>query len=61
MPLYEYHCGKCGRGATKLQRYDDPPPECCGKPMTKLISRTNFALKGGGWYRDGYQKEKESS
>jgi predicted nucleic acid-binding Zn ribbon protein len=30
-----------------------PPPSA----MRRLISRgTGFALKGGGWYRDGYTK-----
>lgn len=60
MPLYEYHCRRCSTDTQKLQRrFDDPAPECCGKPMTKLISRGSFILKGGGWYQDGYQKEKE--
>jgi len=26
----------------------------CGGKTTKLISRTSFQLKGGGWEADGY-------
>lgn len=26
----------------------------CGGKVRKLISRTSFVLKGGGWYKDGY-------
>lgn len=61
MPLYEYYCKHCQEEQEKLQGYRDPAPECCKKPMTKLISRSNFALKGGGWYADGYTKSKEST
>jgi len=24
--------------------------------MAKKVSSSNFALKGGGWYKDGYSK-----
>jgi len=31
-------------------------PECgCGE-NTPLLNKTSFALKGGGWYKDGYSK-----
>ncbi|HEY6911637.1 MAG TPA: FmdB family zinc ribbon protein, partial [Myxococcales bacterium] len=26
----------------------------CGGPVRRLISRSSFALRGGGWYADGY-------
>ena len=32
-------------------------PECGCQDVTPLISRTSFALKGKGWYKDGYTKE----
>ena len=63
MPFYEYKCPKCGHEIEELQGYDDPPPECekCKEKkksvkMKRLISKTSFILKGGGWYKDGYSK-----
>ncbi len=58
MPIYEYACGKCGTEFEREQRMSDPPvktcPECRSRKVTKLISRSSFVLKGGGWYADGY-------
>jgi putative FmdB family regulatory protein len=61
MPIYEYRCPACGCEEERLQRLKDPPPLCShdrcerqGQEMTKLVSRTNFELKGTGWYKDGY-------
>jgi len=57
MPLYEYRCTKCGHHIEVLQKFSDRPKrrcrECAGK-LEKLISRTSFQLKGGGWYDQGY-------
>ena len=33
--------------------------DCSGK-LDKLISRTSFSLKGGGWYSEGYNKSGKS-
>jgi len=30
--------------------------DICGGKCKKLISKGSFALKGGGWYKDGYTK-----
>ncbi len=58
MPIYEYECGKCGHQFEREQRMADPPiktcPVCKGRKVNKLISRSSFVLKGGGWYADGY-------
>ena len=58
MPIYEYQCDKCGHEFEREQRMADPPvktcPECKARRVTKLISRSSFVLKGGGWYADGY-------
>jgi len=58
MPIYEYACGKCEAEFEAEQRITDAPlkkcPECGSKRVKRLISRTSFALKGGGWYADGY-------
>ena len=57
MPLYEYRCLKCGEVFEVLQKFSDPPlkrcSSCRGK-LEKLVSRTSFQLKGGGWYAQGY-------
>ena len=56
MPLYEYQCPACRREQELLLRIDHLTPCCpaCHKKMRRKISRTNFALRGGGWARDGY-------
>jgi putative FmdB family regulatory protein len=57
LPIYEYRCTSCGHTLEALQRLSDPPltgcPRCDGA-LEKLISRTAFQLKGGGWYSEGY-------
>ena len=42
---------------------DRPLRKCqkCSGRLEKLISRTSFALKGGGWYSEGYNKGSKSS
>ncbi|MCL2341334.1 MAG: zinc ribbon domain-containing protein [Proteobacteria bacterium] len=61
MPVYEYECSGCQKILEVQQRMTDEPlsvcPEC-GAGMRKLISRTSFLLKGGGWYTDGYSNGK---
>ena len=58
MPIYEYVCEACGRLTEVMQKIGDPPPascgECGGTRLAKLVSRTSFQLKGGGWYADLY-------
>lgn len=61
MPMYEYHCPKCDTRFERLLRLSEreepqscPNEECDEKETKKLISRTSFSLKGGGWASDGY-------
>jgi len=58
MPLYEYQCTRCGSVVEVLQKLSDAPlkrcKDCRGK-LEKLISRTAFHLKGGGWFNEGYR------
>ena len=58
MPTYEYLCEKCEHEFEREQRISDPPvktcPKCRSRKVKKLISRTSFVLKGGGWYSDLY-------
>jgi putative FmdB family regulatory protein len=61
MPVYEYQCKACGRDFEYQQRMTDPEKttcEACGGALDRLISRTAFALKGGGWYKDLYASPK---
>ena len=64
MPIYEYECEKCHEISEALQHFSDPPLttcEHCGGPLHKLISKSSFHLKGGGWYADGYGSTGASS
>lgn len=58
MPTYEYRCNACAKEFEYQQRMADDDLvtcEACGEPrLEKLISRTAFQLKGGGWYKDLY-------
>jgi len=58
MPIYEYACEKCESEFEVEQRITDGPikscPRCKSRKVKRLISRTSFVLKGGGWYSDLY-------
>ncbi|MCL4685569.1 zinc ribbon domain-containing protein [Myxococcota bacterium] len=62
MPTYEYLCGKCGHEFEREQRITEDPvktcPKCRARKVQRLISRTGFVLKGGGWYSDLYSSSK---
>lgn len=60
MPMYEYQCETCGLQFEVRQKFSDEPiSECreCGGQVKKLISQAGFALKGGGWYQQGYAEK----
>lgn len=63
MPIYEYNCEKCSKHFEITQKISDSPisvcPTCGGKAK-RVISQTSFALKGGGWYKDGYGSKKDA-
>jgi len=62
VPIYEYVCEACGRLTEVMQKVNDPAPaacpECGAAKLAKLVSRTTFQLKGGGWYSDLYSSPK---
>ena len=73
MPIYEYQCNHCNEIFEIFHKIDEDCkvacPKCLG-PAKKLISTTNFILKGSGFYvndypsshrREGKKKEKEGS
>ena len=61
MPIYEYHCGKCGDFEIMQRMSDKPLTQCptCRRKVTKLISSTTFQLKGSGWYITDYARKGE--
>ncbi|MBT8493478.1 MAG: zinc ribbon domain-containing protein [Deltaproteobacteria bacterium] len=64
MPIYEYKCPECGAVSEIMHSMSDESVrscEACGNQgLERLISRTSFALKGGGWYKDLYSSTKPS-
>lgn len=64
MPLYEYQCKSCNNTFELRQKFSDAPAsQCpaCGGAVEKLISQSGFALKGAGWYGDGYGSSKPAA
>jgi putative FmdB family regulatory protein len=64
MPVYEYQCKACHQEFEYQQRMSDPDKttcETCGGDLDRLISRTAFALKGSGWYKDLYSSQKPAA
>ncbi len=64
MPIYEYACSQCGKLNEVLQKVNDPAPEACDgcgarSTLSRVVSRTSFVLKGGGWYSDLYSSVKK--
>jgi putative FmdB family regulatory protein len=57
MPIYEYQCNQCNEVFEIFHKIDeDCKVTCpkCLKPAKKLISATNFVLKGSGFYVNDY-------
>lgn len=65
MPIYEYRCAACEHEFEEWQKITDGPvkvcPKCKKKKVERLISRTSFHLKGGGWYSDLYGSSKSKA
>ena len=60
MPLYEYQCETCEHRFEKIQKFTDPPPDCCpkcGGPVRKLFSSPAIQFKGSGFYITDYAKK----
>lgn len=57
MPIYEYQCNRCNEVFEIFHKIDEDCkvacPTCLG-PAKKLISATNFILKGSGFYVNDY-------
>jgi putative FmdB family regulatory protein len=65
VPIYEYLCERCGKIHEVIQKLNDKAParcdECGSGKLAKLVSRSAFQLKGGGWYSDLYASRKPAS
>jgi putative FmdB family regulatory protein len=64
MPVYEYRCQKCQKVFEYQQRMADAAKtECeeCHGALERLISRSSFSFKGGGWYKDLYSSSAPST
>ncbi len=73
MPIYEYQCSRCKNVFELFHKMGEDCEAVCPKcmvPAKKLISATNFVLKGSGFYvndypskslQDGKRAEKEGS
>lgn len=63
MPIYEYECPNCQFKKEKLvlpsERALRPMcPICRQAKMVKVMSLSNFQLKGKGWYATDYGNKK---
>jgi len=55
MPLAEFTCSNCGKSREVLIKDPKGDLRCeCGILMTRQIGKSNFSLKGKGWFKDGY-------
>ncbi len=63
MAIYQYRCEACKAEFEIWAKMSDPPlrecPQCHAEALNRLISRTAFHLKGGGWYAQGYGASKD--
>lgn len=63
MPTYSYRCNNCGHILEAFQNMSDPLlkecPSCRQEALERvLLSAPSFALKGSGWYKTDYVKDK---
>jgi len=64
MPIYEYQCAACGHHLEALQKMSESPlrkcPECGKSQLRRLVSASQFRLKGGGWYETDFKNNNET-
>jgi putative FmdB family regulatory protein len=59
--LFEFKCDKCHITEENLpisSKKETTKCSICGAEAKRIISKSNFILKGNGWAKDGYNKEK---
>ena len=61
MPIYEYHCARCGVTRDVLHKISETPKvecaHCEGQVLQRMVSAAAFRLKGGGWYETDFKKD----
>jgi len=59
MPIFEYSCPKCSTVVEIILSKPHNTPLCeeCGMILERIISKSNFSLKGGGWAKDNYEQK----
>jgi predicted nucleic acid-binding Zn ribbon protein len=57
-PLYEFHCRQCQARVPRIQKPEDPPPACCGEPMTSVLHPPALRFRGPGFHETDYPKRK---
>jgi putative FmdB family regulatory protein len=64
MPIYEYRCAACGHHLEALQKMAEAPlrkcPECGKSQLRRLVSASQFRLKGSGWYETDFKNKNET-
>jgi putative FmdB family regulatory protein len=64
MPIYEYRCAACGHELEALQKMAEAPlrkcPECGKSKLQRLVSASQFRLKGSGWYETDFKNKNET-
>jgi len=59
MPVYAYRCPHCTHEHSAIRdicSWSEDKEVCpvCDKPTKRIVVRSSFILKGGGWADDGY-------
>lgn len=62
MPIYEYECKKCGALEInhKISDTIESCPNCGMEDIKKIISKSNFQLKGTGWYETDFKSNQSN-
>lgn len=60
MHVFKCKNKECNHVEEEIVKWDVEEIECpkCKSNMYKTLTSFNFELKGGGWFKDGYTKNK---
>lgn len=57
MPIREYMCNQCGSSKERIEYqskvYGAMECDKCSSRMNRMLSKSDFILKGDGWYGKG--------